>query len=144
MATDFKTTDGRSAHYYRICVKVRGFLKMSTSLHTRLAAKMYVGDRQFLQVTENMEVLKSQGRTLISHVSKWDGQHLQPEQTDDDELWIAWENNVFAKQLNKLHWFNVSVTSVIYYKKIMLQCRLIRKPHTYWQLRPKVFAEVFQ
>ena len=31
---------------------------MSTSLHTRLAAKMYVEDRQFIQVTENMEVLK--------------------------------------------------------------------------------------
>ena len=63
-----------------------GFLKMSTSLNTRLAAKMYVGDRQFLQVMENMEVLKSYGRTLISHISKRGGQHIQPELTDDDGL----------------------------------------------------------
>jgi hypothetical protein len=49
---------GKVTNYYRICVKeVGGFLKIS-SLHTRLAAKMYVGDRQFLQVTENREVLK--------------------------------------------------------------------------------------
>jgi len=31
---------------------------MSTSLHARLAVKMYLGDREFLQVTENMQVMK--------------------------------------------------------------------------------------
>jgi hypothetical protein len=57
-----------------------GFLKMSTSLHTRLASKMHLADREFLQVTENMEeFLKLRGRTLIPEISKWDGQHFKPE-----------------------------------------------------------------
>jgi len=44
--------------YYRICFNVvMGFLKMSTPLNARLAAKMNLGDREFLQVTENMQVL---------------------------------------------------------------------------------------
>jgi hypothetical protein len=63
--------------------------------------------------------------------------------TDDDKLSIAWENNVCAKQPNQLHWFNVSVTSVTNYKKIMLQYRLICKPHTYRRLRLKSFCRSF-
>jgi hypothetical protein len=52
---------------------------------------------------------------------------FQPEQTDDydGELWIAWANNVFAEQWNHLHWCNLSMTSVSYYKNVMFQCRLI-------------------
>jgi hypothetical protein len=38
--------------------EVLGSQKMLTSLRTRSAAKMYLGNRLFLQVTENMEVLK--------------------------------------------------------------------------------------
>lgn len=56
--------------------EVLGSQKMSTSLHTRLAAKMYLGDRVFLQVTENIEVLKLQGKNLISDIPKRDGQHF--------------------------------------------------------------------
>jgi hypothetical protein len=48
-----------TTNYYRTCFnEVMGFLKTSTSLHARLAAKMYLGDREFLWVTENMQVLK--------------------------------------------------------------------------------------
>ena len=48
-----------TTNYYRICFnEVMGFLKKSTSLHAMLAAKMHLGDREFLQVTENMQVLK--------------------------------------------------------------------------------------
>jgi hypothetical protein len=56
--------------------EVLGSQKISTSLHTRLAAKMYLGDREFLQVTENMEVLKLRGRKLISDIPKQDGQRF--------------------------------------------------------------------
>ena len=65
---------------------------------------------------------------------------FQYEQTNDDELWIAWENNIFAEQCNKLHWCNLSVTSVSSYKNITLQCRVICQPHTYWWLRIKSFC----
>jgi hypothetical protein len=48
-----------TTNYYRICFnEVMGFLKMSTSSHARLAAKTYLGDGEFLQVTENMQVIK--------------------------------------------------------------------------------------
>jgi hypothetical protein len=52
---------------------------------------------------------------------------FQPEQTDDydDKLWIAWVNNIFAEQRNHLHWCNLSMTSVTYYKNVMFQCSLI-------------------
>jgi len=66
-----------TTNYYRTCFnEVMGFLKMSTSLHARLAAKMYLGDRDFLQVTENMQVIKSWRRTVILQIFKWDGQRF--------------------------------------------------------------------
>ena len=37
---------------------------------------------------------------------------------DDDELWIAWGNNIFGIQQYQLHWYNLSVTSVTSYKNM--------------------------
>jgi hypothetical protein len=54
------------------------FLKISTSLHTRLAVKTYLAGGELLQVTVNREeFLKLQVRTWIPVISKREGQHFE-------------------------------------------------------------------
>ena len=56
---------------------------MSASLHTCLAAEMHLADGELLQVAVNRkEFLKLRGRTRIPVVSKTDGNHFKPEQTE--------------------------------------------------------------
>ena len=53
------------------------FLKITISVHTRLAAETHLRDGEFLQVAENREeFLKLRGRTRIA---KRDGQHCKHE-----------------------------------------------------------------
>jgi len=71
-----------TTNYYRICFnEVMGFLEISTSLHTRLAAKMYLGDRV---LTGNR---KHAGPQIMKNSDNRDIQMrwatFQPQQTDD-------------------------------------------------------------
>jgi hypothetical protein len=60
-----------------------GFVKISTTVHTRLAADTHLADREFLRAAVNREeFLKLRGRTRISVISKRDGLHLEPEYTE--------------------------------------------------------------
>jgi hypothetical protein len=60
--------------------EVTGFLKISTSLHTRLAAVTHPAVGEFLHVAVNRaEILTLREGTRIPVVSKRDGQHFKPE-----------------------------------------------------------------
>lgn len=60
-----------------------GFLKISMSVHTWLAAETHLTDGGFLQVAVNRgEFKKLRDRTRIPVVSKRDGQHFKPEYTE--------------------------------------------------------------
>jgi hypothetical protein len=59
--------------------KVIGFLKKSTSLNTRFAAKRHLAVGEFLLVAKNKEwFLKLHKGTLIPVASSRDGQHFKP------------------------------------------------------------------
>ena len=70
-----------SKFQFKICFnKVLGFLKKSTSLNTRFAAKTHLIVGQFLLVAKNKEwFLKLHKGTLIPVAFKRDGQHFRPE-----------------------------------------------------------------
>ena len=74
-----------SKFQFKICFnKVTGFLKESTSLNTRFAAKTHLAVGEFLLVARNKEwFLKLHKGTLIPVASKRDGQHFRPEKTED-------------------------------------------------------------
>jgi hypothetical protein len=56
------------------------FLRVSTSLHTRLTAETNLADGELLQVKENKkEFLKLRDRKGIPVIIKRDGQHFTPE-----------------------------------------------------------------
>jgi hypothetical protein len=60
--------------------KVTGFVKKSTSLNTRLAAKTHLAVGEFLLVAKNKEwFLKLYKGTLIPVESKRDGKHFRTE-----------------------------------------------------------------
>jgi hypothetical protein len=60
-----------------------GFLKISMSLHTLLAAVTHRAVGEFLQAAVNREeFLKLRERALIPAVSERDGQEFKPEQTE--------------------------------------------------------------
>jgi hypothetical protein len=57
-----------------------GFLKISVSLHTRLAAETRRAGGEFLHVAVNIqEFLTLREGTRIPVLSKGDGQHFKPE-----------------------------------------------------------------
>jgi hypothetical protein len=59
------------------------FLKILTSLHTRLAAETHLADGELLQVAANRkEFLKLRGRSRMPVVSTREGQHFKPEETE--------------------------------------------------------------
>ena len=66
---------------FKICFnKVIEFLKKSTPLNTRLAAKTHFAVEEFLLVRKNKEwLLKLHKGTLTLVASKRDGQHFRPE-----------------------------------------------------------------
>jgi hypothetical protein len=70
-----------SKFQFKICFnKVIGFLKKSTSLTTRLAAKTHLAVIEFLLVAKNKEwFLKLHKGTLIPVACKKDGQHFRTE-----------------------------------------------------------------
>ena len=72
-----------TTNYYRTCFnEVMGFLKMSTSLHTRLAAKMYLGDRVFTGNRKHAGAQIMKKNSDIRDIQmRW--ATFQPEQTDD-------------------------------------------------------------
>jgi hypothetical protein len=52
-------------------------------LHKWLATETHLADGEFLEVAVNREeFLKLRGRTRIPVISKRDGQHIKPEQTE--------------------------------------------------------------
>jgi hypothetical protein len=54
-----------------------GFLKISTSFLTRLAAETYIADRELLYIAVNMEeFLKLRGRTRLPVIFNRDEKHL--------------------------------------------------------------------
>ena len=57
-----------------------GFLKISMSVHARLAAETHLADGECLQVAVyRVGFLKVRGRTRTPVVSKRDGQNFKPE-----------------------------------------------------------------
>ena len=66
---------------FKLCFnKVIGFLKKSTSLNTRFAAKTHLAVGEFLLVAKNKECfLKLHKGTLIPVAAKRDGRHFRPE-----------------------------------------------------------------
>jgi hypothetical protein len=64
-----------SKFQFKICFnKIIGFIKKSTPLNTRFAAKTYLAVREFLLVAKN-----GQWFLKLLKVSKRDGQHLRPQ-----------------------------------------------------------------
>jgi hypothetical protein len=66
---------------YKICFSVViGFIKKSTSLNTRFAAKMHLAVGEFLLEAKDKEwFLKLHKGAVIPVASKRDGQHFRPE-----------------------------------------------------------------
>jgi hypothetical protein len=69
---------------HKICFKeVTGFLKISMSLHARFAAVTHRAVGEFVHVAVNREeFLTLREGTRMAVVSKREGQHFRPEQTE--------------------------------------------------------------
>jgi hypothetical protein len=70
-----------SKFQFKICFnQVTGFLKISTFLNTRLAAKTHLAVEELILAAKNKEwFLKLHKGTLIPVACKRDGQHFRPE-----------------------------------------------------------------
>ena len=77
--------------------------------------RVYTGNRKH----GGLQIMRKNSDTRYIQ-TRW--AKFQSEQTDcdddDDELWIAWGNNIFGIQQNQLCWCNLSVTSVTSYKNM--------------------------
>jgi hypothetical protein len=107
---------------FKICLnKLRVFLKISTSLNTKLAAKTHlaVGEFSLVKKKNKKFFLKWNEGALISVAFKRDGQHFGPEKTEEKYnaskkvlFHIKWEalndnsdnnDNKIHLQINKLY-----------------------------------------